>query len=176
MPWNRPARSSSARIDALEPVVVSNTKKGFIAALILLIGLALSVVVYLLVRPENTDPITLSITEEQRLKPDTVEQDKTGVQAFAVQALSDEADEREIGHSGEQAIALLDQYDKFLARAEFSPQARYYLSDVLDRCLPSDVRNQQDLSAPRSSGTLPADVMAYLQEQLARCYENARCI
>lgn len=155
---------------------MSNTKKGLIAALILVIGLALSVAVYLLVRPENTDPITLFITEEQRLKLDTVKQDKAGVQALAVQALSDESDEPEIGHSGEQAIALLDQYDKFLARAEFSPQARYYLSDVLDRCLPSDVRNRQDLSALRSSGTLPAEVMVYLEEKLARCCENARCI
>ena len=155
---------------------MSNTKKGFIAAAILLTGLALSAAVYLLVRPENTDPITFSITKEQRLKPDTVKQEQAGVQALAVQALSDESDEREIGRSGEPAISLLDQYDKFLARAEFSPQARYYLSDVLDRCLPIDVRNQQDLSALRSSGTLPADVMAYLEEKLARCYENARCI
>lgn len=148
---------------------MSNTKKGFIAAAILLTGLALSAAVYRLVRPENADLITFSVTKEQRLKPDTVKQEQAGVQALAVQALSDESDEREIGHSGEQAIALLDQYDKFLARAEFSPQARYYLSDVLDRCLPIDVRNQQDLSALRSSGTLPADVMAYLEEKLARC-------
>ena len=118
----------------------------------------------------------MPITKEQRLKPDTVEQEQAGVQAFAVQALSDEADEPEVGQSGEQAIAVLDQYDKFLARAEFAPQARYYLSDVLDRCLPSDVRNQQDLSALRSSGILPADVMAYLEEKLAQCYENAGCI
>lgn len=103
---------------------MSNTKKGFIAA-ILLIGLALSVAVYLLVRPGNTDPITFSTTKEQRLKPDTVKQEQAGVQA-----LSDESDEPEIGHSGEQAIALLDQYDKLLARAEFSPQARYYRAIV----------------------------------------------
>lgn len=76
---------------------MSNTKKGFIAAAILLTGLALSAAVYLLVRPENTDPITFSITKEQRLKPDTVKQEQASAQALAVQALSDESDERELG-------------------------------------------------------------------------------